>query len=82
MKVTERDKICSKLLIEVLSNAKHDLKGSEVIAVARIMDWAADMKKRIEEDLAPKPAIPTPVLEPVVLEEPKKKRIKKDVRSE
>jgi hypothetical protein len=82
MKVTERDKICSKVLIEVLSNAKHDLKGSEVIAVARIMDWAADMKKRIEEDLAPKPVMPVPIQEPVALEEPKKKRMNKNVRSE
>jgi hypothetical protein len=41
------------------------------------MDWAADMKKRIEEDLAPKPVMPVPTQEPVVLEEPKKKRNKK-----
>lgn len=87
MKVTERDKVCSKVLLDVLSAARHDLKGSEVIAVARVMDWAADIKRRIEDDLKA-PIVETqkepPKEAPVEKEEePKKTRkVKKDVRSE
>jgi hypothetical protein len=80
MLVNKRDAICSNVLIEVLAKAQHELKGNEVIAVARVMDWAAELKKRIEEDLSPKLAAPQMPKEPAaVLEEPKKKRAKKDV---
>ena len=59
MQVTKRDEIAVKVLIDILASAKHDLKGTEILAVARVMEWAAELKKRIEIDLSTPPAAPT-----------------------
>jgi hypothetical protein len=54
MVVTKRDEVAAKVLLDVLASAKHDVKGMEVMAIARVMEWAAELKKRIEVDLSQK----------------------------
>lgn len=53
MVVTERDKLCAKTLLEVLTKAKYDLTGPEVIGVFKIMQWSTELLNRIENDLKP-----------------------------
>jgi hypothetical protein len=78
MLVSERDKVAAKALIEVLNKAEFNLKGSEAIIVGKVMEWSADMAKRIETDLAPKPPIASAEAPKTEVKEPKAKKSKKE----
>jgi hypothetical protein len=78
MQVNERDKVASKALLEILNKAKYELIGSEAIVVGRVMDWAAELNKRLNEsfDKAKKEASlapQEPKLEPKEEVKPSKK---------
>jgi hypothetical protein len=78
MLVSERDKVAAKALIEVLNKAEFNLKGSEAIIVGKVMEWSAEMAKRIETDLAPKPSIVPAEAPKTEVKEPKAKKSKKE----
>lgn len=71
MQVDKRDEIASKSLIEILGKAKYELVGNEAIVVARVMEWAVGLNRRIVEDLNPKPVIQQQPA--AVIEQPKVK---------
>lgn len=48
MKVSDRDLVVAKALVDVLNKANFDLKGSEAIVVGRVMEWSAELIKRFD----------------------------------
>lgn len=80
MLVSARDKVVAKALIEVLNKAEFNLKGSEAIVVGRVMEWSAELLKRLESELAPKQEIMPSEAPKTELEQPKSKKSKKETK--
>lgn len=69
IEVSEVDFKRAGLVLQALNKAKHELEGSEVLALAQGMRWLAEIQMKI--DLAMKAPAPEQPAVPEKIEEPK-----------